>query len=90
MEDIYSEPTGPQFYIVSQEGYDDLRNIQTKLVVMAQVAHSDEDIESVNLRRMLNRSDINRFFAEISVQIGNALDGIRKDNLIAPPNHARQ
>lgn len=48
MEDIYGEPTGPQFYLVSQEGYDDLRNIQTKLVVMAQVAYSDEDIESVN------------------------------------------
>lgn len=86
MEEVYDEPTGPRLYILTQNDYDELRDIQTMLVLMAQVSPSDEDIEKDHTGRTSNRSDINRFFADISAQIGTALDGIRKDNGMGPPS----
>ncbi|HTV84801.1 MAG TPA: hypothetical protein VME63_05320 [Dyella sp.] len=82
MEGMHEKSNGEQFYVLTKRDYDELRDIQTQLVVMAQVSYSDEDIEESHLRRMLNRCDINRFFAQISAQIGKALDGIRKDNSV--------
>jgi hypothetical protein len=84
MHDMHDPPTGKPLYFLTKEDYEDLRNIQTMLVVTAQVTYGDEDIEKDNTRLMRNRSDIKRFFAEVSAKIGRALDRIRKHNRIDP------
>jgi hypothetical protein len=79
-KDAHAKPNDMPVYILTQGDYDELREVQTMLVVMAQVSYGDEDIEKDNLRLMRSRSDINRFFAEVSAKLGSALDGLCRDH----------
>jgi hypothetical protein len=84
MEDQHDESTGPQIYVLAQGEYDELRHTQTMLMLMAQVAYNDEDRESGNKRLVLRRRDVHYFFSQISAMIGNALDGVHRDNGMGP------
>jgi hypothetical protein len=43
MKDMHGAPSGPQLYLLSEEGYRELKNIQTMLRLMAEIAYTEED-----------------------------------------------
>jgi hypothetical protein len=84
MEDVPNKPTGKPLYILSEDDYGELCNIRTMLIQMAQTVY-DEDRPSNALHTLpLTRAETYFFFMEISLQISNALDGVRRGNYIAP------
>ncbi|RDS80000.1 XAC0095 family protein [Dyella psychrodurans] len=80
MEDMHGGPTGPQFYLLSEEAYEDLRNIQTMLTLMAHITYSEDDNTNGNVVLKIGRADLYYYFQEISAQIGAALDRLSKEN----------
>ncbi|RDS79798.1 XAC0095 family protein [Dyella psychrodurans] len=80
MKDMHSDPTGPQLYLLSEEAYEDLRNIQTMLTLMAHIAYSEDDAANGNVVLKISRADLYYYFQEISAQIGDALDRLSKEN----------
>ena len=83
-KDAHAKPNDTPVYILTQGDYEELRNIQTMLVVTAQVTYGDEDIEKDNTRLMRNRTDIKRFFAEVSAKLGSMLDRLCKNKSSEP------
>ena len=84
MEDMHDQPAGKQLYILSQDDYSDLHNIVAMLILMAQMAYNDEDRETGRQRLVLTRSEVHFVFMEISAQINDALNGVRRENSMGP------
>jgi hypothetical protein len=80
MEDMHSGPQGPQLYLLSEEGYEDLRNIQAMPSLMAKIAYSNDDNMNGNAMLVIPRVDLHYSIEELRAQIGNALDRLSKEN----------
>jgi hypothetical protein len=80
MEDMHGIPLGPQFYLLSEEGYRELKSIQTMLRLMAGIGYTDEDDANGNVVLTIRRAEICFAFEEISAQIGAALERLGKEN----------
>ena len=90
MEEIYRDLMGPQFYVISQDHYIDLRNSESMLMQMAHEVFNDTHRENGDQKIVLSRAEINYFFAGIGELIGRALDGVGRDNGILPWNKVWQ
>jgi hypothetical protein len=77
MKDMHETPSGPQLYLLSQEGYDELQHIQAMLLKMAKVSYHEHDAILA-----IRRADLYYFFEEISAQIGDALDRVGNENVV--------
>lgn len=86
MEDVHSGPSGLQLYLLSEEGYEELRHIQTMLMLMAKVAYSEDDNTNGNAILAIPRVDLYYSFQEIAAQIGGALDRLSKENWVGRSN----
>jgi len=82
MEDMHSGPTGPQLYLLSEEGYRELKSIQAMLTLIARIAHGEEDNANGKAMLTISRSDMSYYFLEISTMIGDALDRLGKENVV--------
>jgi hypothetical protein len=80
MKDIHAPPSGPQLYLLSEQGYEELQNIQAMLMKMAKVSYHENDAILA-----IRRADLYYFFEEISAQIGDALDRVGNENVVG--NH---
>jgi hypothetical protein len=89
MENANDKSTGNQLYILSQHDYQELRNIQTMLVVMAQASLGGEDEERESMLPTPTRSELNQFFVDVCKQMGSALGAIRKDDRVGPQRLGR-
>jgi Fe-S cluster biosynthesis and repair protein YggX len=79
MNNSHDIPTGPQLYLLSEEGYEELQHVQTMLLEMAKVSHHENDAILA-----IRRADLYYFFEEVSAQIGDALDRVGKENALGP------
>jgi hypothetical protein len=80
MKDMHGAPSGPQLYLLSEEGYRELKNIQAMLRLMAEIAYTEEDDANGNTMLTIGRAEICFVFEEISAQIGAALERLGKEN----------
>ena len=83
MEDMHNGPVGPQLYLLSEEGYEELKHIQTMLTFMAHITYSDDDETNGNVALTIGRAELYYVFLEISAQIGDALARLNKENWIS-------
>jgi hypothetical protein len=90
MEENEFGPTGPQFYVISENTYIDLRYTESAMLQMAHEVFNDSHRESDNQRLVLSRAELNYLFAGIGELIGRALDGVGRENGILPWNGVRQ
>jgi hypothetical protein len=90
MEENDFGPTGPQFYVISEGHYIDLRHTESVMMQMAHEVFNDSHREADNQRLVLSRAELNYLFAGIGELIGRALDGVGRDNGILPWNGVRQ
>ena len=82
MEDMQSGPSGPQLYLLSEEGYRELKSIQAMLTLIARIAHGEEDDTNGKTMLTISRADMSYYFLEISALIGDALDRLGKENVV--------
>ena len=100
MEENEFGPTGPQFYVISENTYIDLRHTESAMLQMAHEVYNDSHRESDNQRLVLSRAELNYLFAGIgerieithksASRIGRALDGVGRENGILPPSGVHQ
>ncbi|GLQ50754.1 XAC0095 family protein [Dyella flava] len=82
MEDIYGDPSGPRDYLLTAEEYDQLKNLQQLLLIMADVAY-DEDQQAIESEpTTIPRWEVQLSFRLISGLIGEALEHLEKRNHI--------
>lgn len=79
MNDTHEIPSGPQLYLLSEQGYEELQHIQAMLLKMAKVSYHENDAILA-----IRRADLYYFFEEVSAQIGDALDRVGKENTLGP------
>lgn len=84
MEDMANQPTGKQLYILTEEDYGELCNIRTMLIQMARVIYDEDRPSNAQYPLPLTRAETYFFFMEISMQISDALEGVRQGNDIGP------
>ncbi|HUA78747.1 MAG TPA: hypothetical protein VL997_00125, partial [Dyella sp.] len=82
-EDMQSGPSGPQLYLLSEEGYRELKSIQAMLTLIARIARGEEDNANGKAMLTISRSDMSYYFLEISSLIGDALDRLGKENVMS-------
>ena len=80
MEDMHSDQSGPQLYLLSEEGYQELKSIQAMLTLIARIAHNKEGESDGDAMLTISRADMSYYFSEISGLIGDALDRLGKEN----------
>ncbi|HUA78874.1 MAG TPA: hypothetical protein VL997_00760 [Dyella sp.] len=82
MEDMQSGPSGPQLYLLSEEGYRELKSIQAMLTLIARIARGEEDSADGKAMLTISRADMSYYFLEISTLIGDALERLGKENVV--------
>ena len=90
MEDMHSDHHGPQLYLLSEESYEELKNIQGMLTLMGHIAYSEEDNTNGNAMLTIPREEIFFFFQQISAQIGDALERLSRENWLGPQSRMWQ
>jgi hypothetical protein len=90
MEDMHNGPLGPQLYLLSEEGYEELKSIQTMLSLMAKIAYCEDDDTNGNAMLTIGRAEVHYVLNEISAQIGDALERLGHENWIGTQSYVRQ
>lgn len=85
MNDMHNCPSGSQLYLLSEEGYEKLQQIQTMLMRMARISYHEKDAILA-----IRRADLYYFFDEISVGICEALESVENENLVSPQSLVRR
>jgi hypothetical protein len=89
MEDHNKSTSTPQFYLLSEESYEELRSIQTMLMMMAEAVGNDDESEPTKVL-VMRRARLRFYFEEVSYQIGDALERLALENGIGRPNRKWQ
>jgi hypothetical protein len=90
MENMPGTRTGPQLYVLSEQGYEELRNIESTLLLMAQVTHSEDDDKNGNAMLTISRIELSNYFLEVSTQIAFALNRLSTENWMEDAQRTRQ
>jgi hypothetical protein len=90
MEENDFGPTGPQFYLISESHYIELRYTESAMMQMAHEVFNDSHRQTDNQRLVLSRAELNYLFAGIGELIGRALDGVGRENGLLPTSEVRQ
>jgi hypothetical protein len=79
MDDMQGGHCGPQLYLLSEAGYESLRDLQAMLTVMAQIAYcADSDDGSTAL--VLGRAELSFVFEAINGRIDDVLNRLSEEN----------
>jgi hypothetical protein len=89
MEDKHDKPAGKPLYILSEDDYGELCNIRTMLIQMAQTIYDEDRPSNARETLPLTRAETYFFLMEISLQISDALEGVRRGKYIGPPRGAQ-
>jgi hypothetical protein len=90
MENTPGTRTGPQLYVLSEQAYEELRSIESMLLLMAQVTHSEDDDKTGNAMLTISRIDLSNYFLEVSTQIAFALNRLSQENWVEDARYTRQ
>ncbi|RDS84893.1 hypothetical protein DWU98_02760 [Dyella monticola] len=90
MKDTPGTRMGPQLYLLSEDSYLELKEIQTMVHLMARIARGDAGDAHGTTTVTISRAELYRVFIQISEQIGEALDQLRNENWFADQQRAWQ
>ena len=86
MQDTYDDPTGSRHYLLSADEYDELKNLQCMLSIMANIASDEDAPTDEDGTVMIPRWEMQLIFQLISRLIGEALEHLEKRHRIEPRN----
>ena len=82
MESTYIDPFGLKHYLLPEDDYIELKNLQRLLLIMANVAGDEESHTGEDGTVMVPRWEMQLTFQLISKLIGEALEHLEQDNPI--------
>lgn len=80
MEDMQGGPCGPQIYLLSEEGFEGLKDIQAMLTVMAQITYSEGDDAKSGATLTMGRAELCFIFETINAKIDDVVQRIGNEN----------
>lgn len=90
MKDMQSDPCGPHLYLLSQDGYENLRRLQDMLTLMAHITYNEDNADNGNAVMTIGRAELYFIFQSIIVQIDEVLDRLAEENCFAAQSMRRQ
>lgn len=79
MEDMQGGRCGPQLYLLSEAGYESLKDLQAMLTLMAQIAYrAGSDDGDTTL--ILGRAELSFIFDAINIRIDDVLNRLAEEN----------
>ncbi|GLQ48568.1 XAC0095 family protein [Dyella flava] len=90
MQDTYDDPTGSRHYLLSAKEYDELKNLQQLLLIMANIGSDEDAPTGEDGTVMIPRWEMQLTFQLISRLIGEALEHLEKRHRIEPRGQTLQ
>ncbi|GLQ50827.1 XAC0095 family protein [Dyella flava] len=89
MESTYIDPFGLKHYLLSEDDYIELKNLQRLLMIMSNVGSDEESHTDEDGTVMIPRWEMQLTFQLISRLIGEALEQLEQGNHIEHRDHKR-
>lgn len=80
MKNTSSGRSVPQLYILSEEGYDNLKHIQDMLALMAQITYNTGDSENGGMMLSISRIELCFIFETINARINEVVERLGNEN----------
>lgn len=90
MEDIQGGPRGPQLYLLSEEGYEELKDIQAVLTLMAQIAYNRGDDSKSSAMLTIGRAELCFIFEAINAKVDDVVKRIDSGNWLGTQSQTWQ
>ncbi|GGA37538.1 XAC0095 family protein [Dyella nitratireducens] len=87
MEDMHGGRCGPQLYLLSQDGYEDLKHLQNMLTLMARITYNAENAENGKATMTIGRAELYFVFQSINTQLGGVIERVDNENWLGTPSH---
>ena len=90
MEDMQGGPCGPLIYLLSEEGYESLKDLQAMLTLMAQITYNEGDDAKSNAALTMGRAELCFIFEAINAKIDDVLKRVGNENWLGTQSRAWQ
>ena len=90
MKDMQGGRYGPQLYLLSSDGYEDLRQLQDMLTLMAHITYNEDNAENGEAVMTIGRAELYFIFEAINARLDEVLERLSDENWMAAGSRARQ
>jgi len=90
MKDMQGGHRGPQLYLLSSDGYEDLRQLQDMLSLMAHITYNEDNGENGNGVMTIGRAELYFIFEAINAKIDEVLQRLGDENWLGVPSSTCQ
>ena len=90
MKDMQGGRCGPQLYLLSSDGYEDLRQLQDMLSLMAHITYNEDNGENGNGVMTIGRAELYFIFEAINAKIDEVLQRLGDENWLGVPSSTCQ
>jgi hypothetical protein len=80
MEDMQGDRRGPQLYLLSVDGYENLKHLQDMLTLMAQIIYNEDHTADGNAMMTIGRAELHFIFQAIHAEIEDVLERLGNEN----------
>jgi hypothetical protein len=85
MDDVQGGRSGPQLYLLSQDGYEALKHLQDTLNLMALITYNEEHMANNDTVMTIGRAELSFIFQSIHMQIDQVLEQLANENWLGVP-----
>ena len=80
MKDMQGGRRGPQLYLLSSDGYEDLRQLQDMLSLMAHITYNEDNAENGEAIMTIGRAELYFIFEAINAKLDEVLERLGDEN----------
>ncbi|HUB89679.1 MAG TPA: hypothetical protein VMA74_08110 [Dyella sp.] len=90
MKDMQGGRCGPHLYLLSSDCYEDLRQLQDMLTLMAHITYNEDNAENGNGVMTIGRAELYFIFEAINARLDEVLERLSDENWMAAGSRAWQ
>ena len=90
MKDMQGGRCGPQLYLLSSDGYEDLRQLQDMLSLMAHITYNEDNAEDGHATMTIGRAELYFIFEAINAKLDEVLSRLGDENWLGAGSHTWQ
>ncbi|WP_333677383.1 hypothetical protein [Dyella sp.] len=80
MHDMQGGRCGPQLYLLSSDGYENLKQLQDMLTLMAHITYNEDNADDGNAVMIIGRAELYFIFEAINAKIDEVLERLGDEN----------
>ncbi|GLQ91535.1 XAC0095 family protein [Dyella acidisoli] len=80
MKDMQADRCGPQLYLLSRDGYENLKHLQDMLTLMAHITYNEDNAANGNAMMTIGRAELYFIFEAINTKIDEVLARLGDEN----------